>query len=111
MDCPECKKNIGFLESLTIINPLRFKCKKCNSYIALNRASIKKYIFILISVFIISLLLFLQVGQEKILSKSFLIFVIPGIMTGVTIIHYFFWKNSSAELKTPNKDDISGLSC
>ena len=111
MDCPECKHNIGFFESLTIINPLHFKCKKCSNYISLSRSSIKTYILMLVVIFIISFLGFLQLEPEKILSQSFLILFIPAIFITVTVIHYFFWSRSTAESKSPDKGDYSGLSC
>ena len=111
MNCPGCKKKIGFLESLTIINPLHFKCKKCSNYITLSRSSVKSYILMLAIIFIISFLGFYQLESEKILSKSFLLLIVPSILIAVTIIHYFFWNNASAELKTQDKDNTSGLSC
>lgn len=111
MDCPGCKNKIGFFESLTIINPLHFRCKKCSNYMTLSRPSIKSYILMLLIIFIFSFLGFYQLESEKILSKSFLVIIVPVILIAVTIIHYFFWNKATAELKAPDKDDISGLSC
>jgi len=111
MICPGCDKKIGFFESLTIINPLKFKCKKCSNYITLSKSSIKNYLLMLVVIFIISFLGFFQVETDRILTKSFLKIIVPVIILAVTIIHYFFWNSASAELKTQDKNNISGLSC
>ncbi len=110
MICPGCDKKIGFFESLTIINPLNFRCKKCSNYITLSRSSVKSYILMLFIIFIISFLGFYQLESEKILSKPFLVIIVPVILVSVTIIHYFFWNSATADLKKTDKD-ISGLSC
>lgn len=111
MICPGCKKKIGFLESLTIVNPLNFKCKICSNYITLSRSSVKSYLMMLLVIFIISFLGFFQLETKRFLTKSFLLFLVPAILISVTIIHYFFWNNASAESKNPDKDGASGISC
>ena len=111
MKCPECERKIGFLESLTILNPLKFKCIKCSNYITLSRSSIKIYLFMLVVIFIISFIGFYYLGVVKILTRSILVIIVPVIIIGVTVIHYFFWNSASGELKEPDRDDISGLSC
>ena len=111
MDCPECKNKIGFVESLTIINPLKFKCKKCSNYLTLSMSSIKKYILLLVVIFTFSFIGFLLGEIENILTKSFLLILVPSILIVVTIIHFFFWENASAELKNPDKKDLTSLSC
>lgn len=111
MICPGCEKKIGFLESLTIINPLNFRCKICSNYITLSRSSVKSYLLMLLVIFLISFLGFFQLETKKLLTKSFLLILVPAILIIVTIIHYFFWNNASGELKNPDKDNASDLSC
>ena len=111
MNCPGCKEKISFLESLTIINPLYFKCKKCSNYITLSRSSIKIYISILVVIFVISLAGFLTLGTDKIFTGPFLVIFIPAVLIAVTVIHYFFWEKATGELRVPDGDYTSGLSC
>ncbi len=110
MDCPGCDRKIGFFESLTIINPLNFKCKKCSNYMTLSRSSIRTYLILLIVIFVISLSGFYWMETDKILTKTFLQIIVPAILVSVTVIHYFFWNSATADLKNPDKN-ISGLSC
>ena len=110
MICPACEKKIGFAESLTIINPLNFKCKKCSNYITLSRSSVKSYLLMLIIIFLITFLGFFQLETNNMLTKSLLLVLVPVILITVTIIHYIFWNNSSGELKNSDQDD-TGLSC
>ena len=110
MICPACGKKIGFAESLTIVNPLNFKCKKCSNYITLSRASVKSYLLMVIVIFLIAFLGFFQLETNDMLTKPLLLILVPAILLTVTIIHYIFWNNSSGELKNTDKDD-TGLSC
>jgi len=111
MICPGCEKKIGFFESLTIINPLNFRCKICNNYITLSRSSIKSYLLMLFVIFLISFFGFFQFDTKRLFTRPFLLFIVPAILISVTIIHYFFWNSASAELKDTDNDNTSGLSC
>lgn len=104
-------KKIGFLESLTVINPLNFQCKKCSNYIGLSRQSIKIYILMLIVIFIISFTGFYILSLKKALNRNLLIIIVPIILGGVFLIHYYYWNYATAVAKEKRKGDISELSC
>jgi len=111
MKCPECERKIGFLESLTIVNPLNFKCKKCNNYITLSRHSIRIYLFILLIVFFFFVTGFYFMNVNSILGRQMFIMICPLILTAVVLIHYFYWNSATGTIKSANKNDSTGISC
>ena len=112
MKCPVCKAKIGFVESLTVLNPLSFKCQRCNSYLSLDKPSVKAYILLLCTIAAISFISFSLLAVNNILTKSFLKVLIPVIFLMVFLIHYFFWNCASARSKKDEKlSDITNLSC
>ena len=111
MKCPGCERKIGFLESLTIINPLSFKCEKCNNYLSLDRSSIRAYILILVVITITAFIGFFILSSKNLLNKNILIPLVPSILAIVLLIHYFFWNRANARLKEDKMSDITNLSC
>ena len=111
MKCPTCESKIGFIESLTVMNPLSFKCQKCNNYISLDRSSIKMYIIILCIIAVLSFTGFFLLSANNLLTKNLLTVLIPLILLAVLLIHYFFWNHATAVKKDDKMSDITNLSC
>ena len=111
MKCPACHAKIGFIESLTVMNPLSFKCQKCRSYLSLTSTSIKAYILLLCVIGILSFIGFFILAEKGLLTKGFLTALIPLILLAVMLIHYFFWNRAKARVKDDKMSDITSLGC
>ncbi len=103
MKCPECKVKIGFIESLTILNPFNFKCQKCNSSLSISRSSTKAYLLLFCIIPILSFTGSRFLTAEGILTSDLLKVVVPVILLMVVGIHYLFWNRADAKLKKEDK--------
>ena len=111
MICPACDTKIGFIESLTVMNPLSFKCHKCNNYLSLARSSIRAYIIILCVIAVISFTGFYILSANGLLNRNLLVALIPLILLAVFLIHYFYWDHAIAVRKDDKMSDITNLGC
>ena len=111
MKCPSCKANIGFIESLTVMNPLSFKCQKCRSFLSLEVSSIKAYVLLLCIISVLSFAGFFLLAVKGLLNKNLLTVIIPLILLAVLLIHYFFWSRAKARIKDDKMSDITNLGC
>jgi len=111
MKCPACKAEIGFVESLTVMNPLSFKCQKCRSYLSLTGSSIKEYIVLLCIIAVLSFSGFYILADKNLLTRSLLTVLVPIILLVVLLIHFFFWSRAEARVKDDKMSDITNLGC
>jgi len=112
MNCPVCKAKIGFMESLTVLNPFSFKCRKCSSLLSLDRSSIKVYILLLCVISAFSFTFFYLLTTNNALNANILKFIIPAILLTVVLLHYLFWNNATARLKKEeNGPDATNFGC
>ncbi len=112
MNCPVCKAKIGFMESLTVLNPFSFKCRKCSSHLSLDRPSVKVYILLLCVVSALSFTFFYLLTTNNALTANVLKFIIPLILLAVVLLHYLFWNNATARLKKKeNGSDSTNFGC
>ena len=94
MQCPNCNKKVSFTESLTILNPLNFRCRGCNCLLSLNRTSLILFMSILLSVLIISFIIYKYVGVFGQNINTTIAIILIALNALCITSYFYFWKRA-----------------
>ena len=106
MQCPNCSRKVSFTESLTILNPLNFRCRGCDCILSLNRTSLILFISILLSVLIMSFIIYKYVGVFGQSINTTIIIILVALNALCISSYLYFWKRANLIQKEEKSETL-----
>lgn len=94
MKCPKCETKIGFIEGLTILNPLNYRCGSCKQRLSLDSISLKIFFVLLISAAIASFFIYKNITMLKLQPYYAVGFSVLILFVVSLSAYFYFWKKA-----------------